>query len=392
MNDLHKAPKMLAAVLAALALTAAACGSSDNAGSIGLSSPAAEPAAPAAGPDAAMEPEPDEPAAPEPPPAAPEAPVSPSASDLSDISGTVNISGSSTVEPISVRVSELFQEVAPNVDVNVDGPGTGDGFKLFCEGETDISDASRQIKPQENAACVEAGIEWIELRVGIDGIAVMTNENNSAVECLSFEDLYAIVGPESVGFDNWSTAGELAAELGSSTSFSDMDLDITAPGTESGTYDSFIEIVIEDIGDARAESGVISEDDAATTRPDYRSAADDNVIISGIQDTTGSFGWVGFAYSVNADGVKLLEVDGGDGCVAATSATIASGEYPVSRSLYIYVNAGKARNNPALKAYVDFYMSDSGLRQAVDDVGYVQLTSDAMEDTKSNWTGMVIGN
>lgn len=392
MNDLHKVTKMLVAVLAALALTATACGSSDNAGAIGLSPPAAEPTAPEPEPDAAMAPETDAPAAPEPPPAAPEAPASPPASDLSDLSGTVNISGSSTVEPISVRVSELFQEVAPNVDVNVDGPGTGDGFKLFCEGETDISNASRQIKEQENAACVEAGIEWIELRVGIDGIAVMTNESNSAVECLSFEDLYAIVGPESMGIDNWSTARDLAAELGSSTSFPDMDLDITAPGTESGTYDSFIEIVLEDIGDARAEFGVISEDEAATTRPDYRSAGDDNVIISGIQDTTGSFGWVGFAYAVNADGVKFLEVDGGDGCVAATPATIASGEYPVSRALYIYVNAGKARNNPALKAYVDFYMSDSGLREAVDDVGYVQLTSDAMEDTKSNWTGMVVGN
>ena len=390
MNHLHKAPKTLGVVLAALALTAAACGSSDDAGAIGLSPSAAEPAAPAA--ETTMAPTSNEPAAPEPSPAAPESPAPPPASDLSDLSGTVNISGSSTVEPISVRVSELFKEVAPNVDVNVDGPGTGDGFKLFCEGETDISDASRQIKDKEKAACDETGIEWIELRVGIDGIAVLINEDNSAVECLSFEDLYAIVGPESMGIDNWSSAGELAAELGSSTSFPDMDLDITAPGTESGTYDSFIEIALEDIGDARAEAGMISEVDAASTRPDYRSAADDNVIISGIQDTTGSFGWVGFAYAVNADGVKFLEIDGGDGCVAATPAAIASGEYPVSRALYIYVNAERARNNPALKAYVDFYMSDSGLRDAVDDVGYVQLTSDAMEETKSNWAGMVVGS
>lgn len=310
--------------------------------------------------------------------------------ELEAMSGTVTISGSSTVEPISVRVAELFREVAPGVEVTVDGPGTGDGFKLFCAGETDISDASRQIKDAEAGDCAAAGINWIELRVGIDGIAVMTNSNNDAVNCLNFEDLYAIVGPESSGFPNWSDAGALAAELGSSTSFPDLELDITAPGAESGTYDSFIEIVLEDIGDQRAEEGAIGADEAATTRPDYVSAADDNVIIQGIEGATGSFGWVGFAYAVNT-GAKLLDVDGGDGCVAATPATIASGEYPVSRSLYIYVNAERATASEAIGAYVDFYMSEAGLVQAVGDVGYVTLTDDARGATQANWAGRIVG-
>ena len=303
---------------------------------------------------------------------------------LSDVSGRVTISGSSTVEPISVRVAELFRDVAPNVSVTVDGPGTGDGFKLFCAGETDISDASRRIKDAEAEACAGAGIEWIELRVAIDGIAVLTNLDNDAVDCLSFEDLYAIVGPESVGFTNWRDAGALAAELGSSTSFPDLALDITAPGAESGTYDSFIEIVLEHIGEARSEAGAISEDEAATTRPDYVSAGDDNVIIQGIDGSKGSFGWVGFAFTGDAE-VKLLEIDDGDGCVAATPDSIAAGEYPVSRSLFIYVNSARAAASAAVSAYVDFYVSETGLGRAVGDVGYVVLTDDAQATTVANW-------
>ena len=360
-------------ILCALSLLAAACGGSPGGGSaFGLTErpessrdpgESAATAKPTAGEDAARA--------------------------LSDVSGSVTISGSSTVEPISVRVAELFRDVAPNVSVTVDGPGTGDGFKLFCAGETDISDASRQIKEAEAEACAEAGIEWIELRVGIDGIAVLTNLENVAVDCLSFEDLYAIVGPESVGFTNWRDAGALAADLGSSTSFPDLALDITAPGAESGTYDSFIEIVLEHIGETRAEAGAISEDESATTRPDYVSAGDDNVIIQGIGGARGSFGWVGFAFTGDAD-VKLLAVDGGEGCVAATPATIAGGEYPVARSLYVYVNAARAAD-AAVSAYVDFYMSETGLRQAVSDVGYVVLTDDAQAVTVTNWHRRRIG-
>ncbi len=396
MTRASKGWKWYGAVLCAVALLAAACGGDDgddggtsaalseevapnptspseDVGGIGLGEPPEPPpSAQASAADAES-----------PPPAAEE--------ELQAMSGSVTISGSSTVEPISVRVAELFRDVAPGVNVTVDGPGTGDGFKLFCAGETDISDASRQIKSAEAEACAEAGVNWIELRVGIDGIAVMTNNNNDFVSCLNFEDLYAIAGPESVGFENWSDAGSLAAELGSATSFPDLELDITAPGAESGTYDSFIEIALENIGDARVEAGAISEDDAATTRPDYVSAGDDNVIIQGIEGATGSFGWVGFAYAVNAD-VKLLDVDGGDGCVSATPATIASGEYPVSRSLYIYVNADKAAASEAITAYVDFYMSETSLVQAVSDVGYVTLTNDARGDTQANWEGRVIGN
>ena len=148
--------------------------------------------------------------------------------EVSDVEGSIFVTGSSTVEPISVRTAELFADVAPNVDVSVEGPGTGDGFKKFCAGEADISDASRAIKDEEAATCAEAGIEFIELAVAIDGLTVVTNPNNDAVECLSFADLYALLGPESTGFANWSDAQALATELGSTSQLPDAELVVSA--------------------------------------------------------------------------------------------------------------------------------------------------------------------
>ena len=282
--------------------------------------------------------------------------------------GAVNISGSSTVEPISIRVAELFEDVDPDVSVTVDGPGTGDGFKLFCEGATDISDASRQIKDSEKETCFANGINnIIELKVGVDGIAVMTNANNDAVECLSFEQLFDLIGPNAEGTDTWAEA---------SAGLPDAPLDIFGPGEESGTFDSFIEIVLEDLAE---EAGV-----DATTRTDYSPSGDDNVILQGIQSSDTNLGWVGFAFTVNASGVKLLEVDGGDGCVGATPDTIASNDYPVSRDLWIYVNADKAAANDAVVAYVDFYVSEA-LSTAVSEVGYVPLTDASHAETADRW-------
>ena len=294
------------------------------------------------------------------------------------LSGEIVISGSSTVEPVSVRTQELFNDVYPDVNISVDGPGTGDGFALFCSGETDISDASRAIKDSEAETCAENGIEFTELQVGIDGIGVMTH-TGSPVECVSFADLYALIGPEATGSTNWSDGNALSAELGGAGDLPDAPLDIFGPGEESGTFDSFVEIVLEGIAEERGED--------ATTRPDYNPSADDNVILQGIQGSDTSLGWVGFAFAAHADGVKLLQVDDGEsGCVEATPETIASGEYPIARPLFIYVNNANAAANPALQAYVDFYMAD-GLDQAVAEVGYVALSDDAKAATRAVWNG-----
>jgi phosphate transport system substrate-binding protein len=301
---------------------------------------------------------------------------------------SVVISGSSTVEPISSIVAEDFAAINEGFDYTVDGPGTGDGFALFCQGETDISDASRPIKDEEAAACEENGINFVELKVGIDGITVLTSMANDAVSCLSFTDLYALLGPESQGFDSWSDANELAdeiaAELGDElgtvhTPYPDVPLEVTAPGEESGTYDSFLELVFDDIAEARGTDPV--------ARPDYTASGDDNVIIEGIAGHDSSLGWVGFAFAdENADTVKAIEVDGGSGCVAPTAETIATNEYPISRDLFIYVNTDRAAENPTLAEFVDYYLSDAGIA-AVAEADYVPLTADALQETRAAWEG-----
>src|SRR5215210_2132388 len=169
-----------------------------------------------------------------------------------ELSGTIVISGSSTVEPITSIVLEDFAAFNQGVDGSVDGPGTGDGFALFCQGETDISDASRAIKDEEAATCEENGINYAELNVGIDGISVITSPDNADVSCLSFGDLYALLGSESQGFDTWSAADGIAGEIGDEhgevhAPYPDASLDVTAPGEESGTFDSFVELVLAGI-------------------------------------------------------------------------------------------------------------------------------------------------
>jgi phosphate transport system substrate-binding protein len=301
-----------------------------------------------------------------------------STSGGSALSGEVNVSGSSTVQPISSLVAEDFSKDNPGVSIKVDGPGTGDGFALFCAGEIDISDASRPIKEEEAAACQQAGINYVELKIGLDGITVMTNPANTAVSCLSNADLYALVGPESTGFTSWSDANTLDKELGGAGTFPDMPLDIVAPGEESGTYDAFIELALKSIAEERGQP-----DDQ--TRPDYQSSPNDNVIIQGMEGSNSSFGWVGYAFAEeNASGVKILQVDGGDGCVAPSRDTIADGTYPLSRALYIYVNTDKAKSNAAVKAYVDFYLQ--GLKDFVTQAQYVDLPDSDIQATQQAWT------
>jgi phosphate transport system substrate-binding protein len=308
-----------------------------------------------------------------------------------DVEGDVVVSGSSTVEPISTAVGEKLLDCS-RIATTVDGPGTGDGFELFCAGETDISDASRPIDEDEVADCEAAGIEFIELKVAFDGISVLTNPANEALECLSFEDLYALIGPESEGFGKWSDAQALATELGSTTELPDADLDLTAPGAESGTYDSFLEIVFGDISEARAEAGAITEDQVETARRDYASQADDTAIIAAMEASDTPLGWVGFAFAEEAgDGVKELAVssEGGE-CIEPTADTIADGTYPISRALYIYVNATAAEENPGVAGYVDYYLSEEGIA-SVSEVGYVDLPEDQLQETRDTWEARTVG-
>jgi phosphate transport system substrate-binding protein len=310
------------------------------------------------------------------------------------VSGEIFVSGSSTVQPISQAVSEEFKTANPDFGFTVEGPGTGPGFAAFCAGDSDVSDASRKIKAddpakegdEEATVCANNGVEYTELKIAYDGITVMTHPD-TPVDCLTKADLYALFGPESDTFANWSDAQALATELGSTTTLPDLALQITAPGEESGTYDAFLELSgITSTGTTR---GKFDDTHPAALRlpgPNYTASPDDNVIVAGVEAGAGSLGFVGFAYFEGAGtAAKAIAIDGGDGCVTPTLETIADGSYPLSRGLYIYVNNAKADENAALQAWTDFYLSDTGIAN-VTEVGYVALPADELQATRDAWT------
>lgn len=309
----------------------------------------------------------------------------PTTSDAANdtISGDIEITGSSTVEPIMNLLAESFAAEHPSVAIAISGPGSGDGHKAACAGEVAIWTSSRQIAPSEAECLAEAGIKFVEMRVAIDGISVITSAANDTIDCLSFADLYSLVGIEATGFGTWSDANGLNAELGGSGPFADDALTIFAPGEESGTFDSFIEIALEDIWEQRAESG--HADHSFAVRPDYNASANDNVIIDGVSNAQHSLGWVGFAYAdANRDTVNLIEIKapGSGQCVAPADATIASGEFPLSRFLYVYIDPAQASS--ASHAFIDFMLSDEG-QTHVTDAGYVNLSDSDLAKTRANW-------
>ena len=302
--------------------------------------------------------------------------------DLSNVKGNVFVTGSSTVEPISIKVGELAKTLSGGgLAVTVEGPGTGDGFKTFCAGGADISDASRKIKDTEAEACKAGGVEYIELAVAIDGLTVATSPKNTAVECLDTKALYALLGPESEGtVSKWSDANALATELGSKyNNLPAADLVVSGPGEESGTYDTFVEFAIAAIAKER-------KIEKAAVRADYSSSANDNLIVEGIEGADTSLGWVGYAFYVaEAARMKAIGIANKEGtCVLPTPETIADGSYPFSRTLYIYVNKAKAAANPAVAGYVDLYLSTQGLAE-VPAAGYVSLTADNIKASIDAW-------
>jgi phosphate transport system substrate-binding protein len=294
-----------------------------------------------------------------------------------DLTGSLNISGSSTVEPITSLVAEKFQGANGGVDIAVDGPGTSDGFQLFCKGETDINDASRQIEPEEKTLCKDNGVSYVELAVGQDALSVIGNPADP-LECLALGDLYALFGPESEGIDNWSAADNLAKEVGGNGGFPDEELTIVAPGEESGTYGSFIDLAIKSIAEERGQP-----DDQL--RKDYQASADDNVIVDNAEGSAGALGFVGYAYAQNAAGqVKEFQIDGGGGCVAPSPEAVNDGTYPLSRTLYIYVSKEKLADSLALKAFVDFYLSADGIA-SVTETQYIALHPDDLQASRDTW-------
>jgi len=253
-------------------------------------------------------------------------------------SGEVLVDGSSTVQPLTAAAGELFAEEQPGVNVSVATSGTGGGFEVFCQGTTDISNASRPIGEEEIAACQEDGVEYTELAVALDALTVVASAENEFLTCLTTEQLATIWGPEAEGtITTWDQVDP---------SFPAEPIELYGAGTDSGTFDYFTEVI-------NGEEGV--------SRTDYNATEDDNVTVQGVSGSPNAIGYFGFSYyEENADVLKAIEVDNGNGCVAPSPETAADGTYaPLSRPIFIYVNNAAAAEKPQVKAFVDFYAQNN---------------------------------
>jgi phosphate transport system substrate-binding protein len=276
----------------------------------------------------------------------------------SQLAGSVAIDGSSTVFPITEAMAEEFQKANPDVRVTVGVSGTGGGFKKFCTGETDISNASRPIKKEEIEQCKEAGVEYIEVPIAYDALSVVVNHDNDWATCLTTEELNKIWAPEGEGkVSNWNQVRE---------GFPDKPLTLYGPGTDSGTFDYFTDAI-------NGEEGM--------SRGDYTASEDDNVVVQGVANDPGALGYFGFAYyEENMETLKAVEIDdgdaaNGDGCIAPSVATVDDTTYqPLARPIFIYVRTS-ALERPEVKSFVDFYLQEDN-DSLISEVGYIPLSSE----------------
>ena len=267
--------------------------------------------------------------------------------------GAVAIDGSSTVAPLSEAAASGFAKVNPGVNVTVGTSGTGGGFKKFCAGETDISDASRPIKDEEKADCEAAGIAFTEIVIANDGLAVVVNPENTWAQCLTVEQLNTMWAPEAEGkVMNWNQVDP---------SFPDQALALYGAGTDSGTFDYFTDEI-------NGEEGA--------SRTDYSPSEDDNVTVQGVKGDKGALGYFGLSYAEeNADSVKLVQIDGGDGCVTPSTETVLDGSYkPLGRPLFIYVANKSYTGKPQVKEFVDYYVAETV--SIAEGAGMVPLSAD----------------
>jgi phosphate transport system substrate-binding protein len=268
----------------------------------------------------------------------------------STLSGDVRVDGSSTVGPLTEAAAEFFQQENPDVRVTVGISGTGGGFEKFCAGETDANDASRQIEADEEELCSNAGVEWLEIQVANDGLAVVVNPENDWADSLTVEQL-KMIWNEGSEIDNWNQVDP---------SFPDVPLELFGAGTDSGTFDYFTDAV-------NGEEGV--------SRTDYQATEDDNVSVQGVAGSKGGMAYFGLSYyEQNTDKLKLLAIDNGSGPVMPSRETVQSGEYtPLSRPLLIYPSVS-ALQRPEMAAFMQFYLdnADSIAEQAL----FVPITAE----------------
>ena len=288
---------------------------------------------------------------------------------VSEQNPAINIDGSSTVYPITKTIVEQYRTTkASGAELKVDFSGTGDGFKKFCAGETDVNNASRPISQAEMKACKEAGVAYIELPIAFDAVTVVVNPANDWLKNISLEELNKIWSPEAEKkVTRWN---QVNSEL------PDRPLNLYAPGKESGTYDYFTEAVV-------GESGA--------SRTDYLQSEDDNILVQGVQQDPNAMGYFGLAYyESNQDKMKAVAVDSGSGAVSPSRETVETGKYqPLSRPLFIYVNSSAAQKNSALKDFIAMYLEQAP--EIVGQVGYVPLPEDGYQLTEIHFQRGKVG-
>lgn len=281
-------------------------------------------------------------------------PAQPAVQPTPQLAGTVKADGSSTVFPISEAVGEEFQKLYPNVRVTVGISGTGGGFKKFCAGETDISDASRPIKDSEKELCAKNGITYEEFKVAFDGISVMVNPQNTWAETMTVAELKKIWEPNST-VKTWK---DIRA------TWPNERIYLAGPGTDSGTFDYFTEAIV---GKEKA------------SRSDFTASEDDNVLVQAIAGEKYALGYFGYAYYVeNKDKLKLVAIDAGKGQVLPSGQTINDGTYkPLSRPIFIYAKK-ESLKRPEVKEFVKYYLTEG--RDLVPQVGYVKMPDSVYEE------------
>lgn len=286
---------------------------------------------------------------------------------IEKLQGNVEIDGSSTVAPMSMEAADMFSDVCPRVKVPVGVSGTGGGFKRFTKGETDVSDASRPIKQKEFAQCRENSVSFIELPVAYDGLTIIVGKDNDFVDQLTIDQLKKIFR-EDMKVTKWSQVKE---------GWPATEIQIFAPGTDSGTFDYFKEVVVGK--------------EEASIRSDMSVSEDDSIIVTGVAQTKGAIGFLGAAYYFeNTDKLKAVPIVNPEGKAVLPSAdTIESGEYaPFSRPLFIYVNA-KSANRPEVKTFVDYYLENAA--EIAETVGYVGLPDEITEAAADHFKRRLVG-
>lgn len=285
--------------------------------------------------------------------------------NIDEISGSFEADGSSTVGPLTEAVIEEFAAVAPSISITNGISGSGGGFERFANGEIAISNASREINDEESALAAQNGVGFYRFEVAYDGITVVVSAENDFIESITVDQLAQLWSADG-GITNWSDLNP---------DWPEEPVELYGPGADSGTFDYFNEVILGE----------------ASPRTDYNPSEDDNVLVQGVLGSPNALAYFGYAYYVeNQDSLRAIPIDNGSGPVEPTVETIADGSYaPLSRPLFIYVNAEALQTDPAVQEFVRFYLATSD--ELAEDVGYIALPGEIELEQQTKVEGAISG-